>query len=97
MAIAAAHHPAWGKCSPIARRLLGRNPFQVLGRDLKSPSLFVVCWTADGKDSGGTGTAIRIAETYGVPVFNMHDDTSMTRLGKHLERLAASGLASAGG
>jgi hypothetical protein len=42
----------------------------VLGHDLRSPSRFVVCWTADGRATGGTGQAIRIAEAYAVPVFN---------------------------
>lgn len=56
-----------------------RNVFQVLGEDLKTPSKMLVCWTPDGalghndssKITGGTRTAIRLADTYGVPVFNV--------------------------
>lgn len=85
MAIAERHHPAWDKCDEIARRLHGRNVFQVLGRDLRSPSQFVACWTADGKDSGGTGLAIRLALTEHIPVFNFHDPDALRRLGVFLK------------
>lgn len=71
LALAEKHHPAWHRCSDHAKLLLARNGFQVLGPDLRSPSLFVVCWTKDGKASGGTGQAIRIAEHHGIPVFNL--------------------------
>lgn len=81
MSIAEKHHPAWDKCDEVARRLHGRNVFQVLGRDLQSPSHFVACWTADGKDSGGTGLAIRIALSESIPVFNFHDPDALRRLG----------------
>ncbi len=79
MNVAAALHPAWNRCSPFARRLHGRNAFQVLGAALDSPSDFLICWTADGCihhnartiNTGGTGTAISIASTNGVPVHNL--------------------------
>jgi hypothetical protein len=51
--------------------IIARNAFQVLGDDLKSPSKFVTCWTKNGKDIGGTGTTIRIAIAYNVPVYNL--------------------------
>lgn len=54
-------------------RWIGRNPFQVLGDDLKTPSEFLVCWTKNAKDVGGTGTTIRIAKKYNVPVLNLFD------------------------
>ena len=79
MAIAARFHPAWSRCGGYVKRLHGRNAFQVLGRDLKTPSSFLLCWTPDGVidhehrtvTTGGTGTAISIASAYGVPVFNL--------------------------
>ena len=72
-------HPAWDRLSPAARKLHGRNCYQVLGFSLEVLSQFVVCWTADGCEShrtrsvktGGTGTAIVLAERHGVPVFNL--------------------------
>lgn len=77
--VAAHHHPAWEACSVMAQKLHGRNAYQVLGPALDTPSAFLVCWTRDGatnrqersRDTGGTGTAIEIADAHGVPVFNL--------------------------
>ena len=66
--MAAKFHPAWDRCSRGAKALHARNCHQVLGFDLKTPSEFVICWTRDGKASGGTGQAIRIAEHHKIPV-----------------------------
>jgi len=79
MKIARRFHPAWSRCDNYARRLHGRNAFQVLGPNLNEPSAYCICWTKDGCishktrsfDTGGTGTAISIAEAYGVPVINL--------------------------
>lgn len=62
--------------NPVALRrggflLMCRNAVQVLGEDGNSPTKAVVCWTENGKDAGGTGQAIRIAEFNEIPVFNM--------------------------
>jgi hypothetical protein len=72
-AVAERHHPNWPACRAGARKLHSRNVLQVLGKTLTSPSLAVLCWTRDGKHSGGTGQALRIADTHGVPVFNLHN------------------------
>lgn len=77
--IAGRSHPAWHRLSDATMTLHARNAYQVLGDDLRTPSLFVACWTSDGaqkaaetsRRTGGTGTAIRIAEEYDVPVFNL--------------------------
>lgn len=67
-------HPAWHGCTPAARRMHTRNVFQVLGRDLETPSNFVVCWTEKGLGLGGTGQAIRIAKQESIPVFDLFHD-----------------------
>jgi hypothetical protein len=90
MAIAKKFHPAWDRCSKFARLLHGRNSFQVLGSHLDTPSKFMVCWTPGGEIShkersiktGGTGTAISIADHYGVKIFNLARPD-------HLERINA--------
>lgn len=71
--VAEKFHPYWLNCSPAAKKLHARNVHQIAGVDLKTPSKFVVCWTSDGKDSGGTGLAIRIANALKIPVYNLHD------------------------
>ena len=83
MQIASKYHPAWDRCSNYAKKLHGRNAFQVLGFDLDTRSEFLLCWTPDGCiqhsersiRTGGTGTAISIAEAHGVHVVNLqHQD-----------------------
>lgn len=69
--IAAHAHSAWDKCSSAAKLMHTRNVCQVLGHDLKTHSNMVICWTPNGSGSGGTGQAIRIARTYGIPVFDL--------------------------
>jgi len=79
-------HPAWHACDNFARRAHGRNMFILLGRELCDPVDFVVCFTIDGRASGGTGQAMRAAEFYGIPVFNLHDPTALDRLLTHAAR-----------
>lgn len=68
--IAEKYHPYWARLSQGARKLQARNSHQVLGLDLSTPSNFVICWTKNGKGTGGTGQAIRIAKAYNIPVFD---------------------------
>ena len=71
--IARDHHLAWGLCSPDAQALLARNAFVILGPELNDPVRFVLCWTDDPPNRGGTNHACRIARAHGVPVINLHD------------------------
>lgn len=79
LALARSVHPAWERLSPPAMRLHARNCYQVLGAALDAPSRFLVCWTPDGCESaagrsvrtGGTATALALAERAGVPRFNL--------------------------
>jgi len=64
-------HPAWDRLGDGARKLMARNSAQVLGIDLKSPVQVVVCWTAGGRPTGGTGQALRIAAVHNIQIFNM--------------------------
>lgn len=91
---AARFHPAWDRCSPYAQRLHGRNALQVLGRNLDSPSTFLVCWTPDGCtthawrtiETGGTGTAISIADYHEVEVLNLARPEHLERAIKYLAK-----------
>jgi hypothetical protein len=64
-------HPYWDNLTQGGKKLHTRNVCQVLGNDFKTHVDFVVCWTPDGKPSGGTRTAIVIAEEYSIPVYNL--------------------------
>lgn len=88
MAISSQYHGAWHRCSDYAKRLHGRNAFQILGRSLNQPSSFLICWTQDGACShqersistGGTGTAISIASENNIPIFNLSRPNHYQRL-----------------
>lgn len=47
-----------------------RNYRQVRGYN-EPDSEFVICWTPNGEDVGGTAQAIRVARHYNIPVYNM--------------------------
>lgn len=83
-AIAARHHPAWPRLKPFVRALHTRNVYQVMGRDLQTPSRFLICWTADGEATGGTGQAIRIAETAGIAVINLQRENHRAHVRQQL-------------
>lgn len=69
--ISAYFHPAWGSCKQGAQRLHMRNLRIMLGLNQENPVQFVVCWTQNGKIRGGTGQALRIAQHFKIPVFNL--------------------------
>lgn len=69
--LAGRFHPMYPRLEPHAQALIARNGYQILGLDLKSPVDFVVCWTPKGKGGGGTGQAIRIAQGYNIPVYDL--------------------------
>lgn len=65
------YHPAPDRLSQGGKKLMSRNANQVLGLNLSIPAEFILCWTKDGKASGGTGFAIRMANDLGIPVYNL--------------------------
>ena len=69
--IAKIHHPAWDRCSDYARLLHARNALIVLGINLNQPVEYIICWTPGGATTGGTGTALRMARTYNIPIINL--------------------------
>ena len=78
--IAKKFHPSWNFLSDGGRKLMIRNTFQILGKDLESPASFVVCWTPGGKISGGTGQALRIAKSLSIPIFNLYEKDCLYKL-----------------
>lgn len=86
--LASKTHPAWANLTRGPRALHARNMGQVLGRDLATPCLFILCWTPDGceseatrkRDTGGTGGAITLASRNGIPVFNLANADALDRL-----------------
>lgn len=94
--IAHKFHPAWNNLMHGAKRLHARNVHQVLGAKPSEPvpSDFVVCWTPDGKRIGGTAQAMRIADAYNIPIFNLADDDRLDlfRTERMLDQIMAYAL-----
>lgn len=65
-------HPAANRLVGPVRNLMARNYRQIIGKNGAPNSQFVVCWTKDGKDTGGTGQALRIAAHYDIPIYNLY-------------------------
>lgn len=83
--MASKYHPAWNKCSSWAKKLHGRNCMILLGKDLNDPVKFVICWTNDGKATGGTGLSIRIANDLNIPIFNLFDPNVRERMERFIK------------
>ena len=79
-------HPAWHRCSAGAKKLHTRNAFQVLGSDLNIPSKFIICWTKNGQEVGGTAIAIKMAKLNKVPVYNLWNKVTFDQLTKYVEK-----------
>ena len=68
---------------------MGRNAYQVMSDTFDNIVDCVICYTPDGveksKDvtvgkTGGTGLAISLADTIGIPVFNLANSDSVARI-----------------
>lgn len=70
------YHPAPFQLKTTSRALIARNCYQISGWNHRPDEMtdLVICWTKDGKDSGGTGQAIRIAWSCDIPVVNLFND-----------------------
>lgn len=87
------YHPAWNALSDPVKKLMARNAQQVLGKNLDSPSTFVVCYTQDGctthqtrtQTTGGTGQAISIASECGIPVFNLQNKFAIDEIQEFIQ------------
>jgi len=80
------YHPAFDRLGSGVKNMMRRNTHQILGVDLNTPSSFVICWTSNGKDKGGTGFAIRMAWDLNVPVYNVYNEEDRLRLFKEILR-----------
>ena len=77
---AAQFHPAWDRCPDYAKRLHARNSIIILGPELDQPVSFIMCWTPNAAISGGTGQALRIARAHSIPVYNLANASTFTRV-----------------
>jgi hypothetical protein len=86
--IARSYHPDFDGLDEESKKLIIRDTYQVMGRDLKTYSKFIICWTPDGciteeqrsEETGGTGQAIAIANHFGIPIFNLKIDSHREKI-----------------
>ena len=69
-------HPRFNKLADKGKKYMARNSFQVLGEDVdtEDKSDFLICWTAEARYVGGTSQAMRIADYYRIPIYNLAND-----------------------
>lgn len=81
--------PHFPGVSHAIRKLISRNMQQVMGEipHTSSRSEFIICWTKDGKASGGTGYAIKAANYFDIPVYNLFNEVDTLKLAILLEQL----------
>ncbi|MCU0844876.1 MAG: hypothetical protein MUC76_08115 [Spirochaetes bacterium] len=98
MSIASAFNPAWVTLAESAKKCQARYAHVIMGADMKKPSVCVICYTAGGKQKGGTGQALKIAQKFHVPVFDLgaFDETPDILNVKLVEFLTGLSLDAAG-
>ena len=64
--IAKKYHPNWSSLKKSGILFMGRNSYQILGYNLDNPVDFVICYTENGEEKGGTSQAIRIAKDHSI-------------------------------
>jgi len=84
IAMASRYHEFWDNCDAYEKKLHGRNPMIILGKKFKEPVKFVICYTPDGKFSGGTGLAMKIAEAHKILIFNLFYKSVRERIEKFI-------------
>lgn len=82
-AMAMSLHPAWDNCSRGARALHTRNMYQIMGREMIRSVRFVLYYAPEGIDglpTGGTRTAVALAQASAIPTTNLLHKSSQERL-----------------
>lgn len=64
-------HANWSIWNDYTKKLVARNMMLVLGKDGKTPSDFVLCWSSD-ITRGGTGYGVRCAMEHDILVYNFY-------------------------
>lgn len=88
------HHKYWSSVKrESVKHLHRRNVHQVLGNTLNSPSKIVICYAEPDSErgkhhvKGGTGTAVSLAISFGIPICNLYDERNIDRLYQWIDKL----------
>ena len=85
--------PTFDNVKPGVHKIIARGVYAVIGKDLRSPARFLVCWSPDGAESaaektsktGFMGMPIALASNLRIPVFNLQKPDAMERLMQFVE------------
>lgn len=91
--IAKIFHPGFDTLKDSIKAFLAKNARMVLGNNLRSQAMFVICWSEDGAETGrernpktgNVGHVIAIANAMKIPVFNFGKHDAEQRLRNYLE------------
>ena len=95
MQAAKTYHPTFDNLKPAVQAFLGKNARMVLGNKLNSNALFLLCWSEDGAElkkdvvarTGNIGHTILIANSIGIPVFNLGKEGTKERIHNYLSMI----------
>lgn len=90
--LAGRYQPGFEGLKPFVQTFLAKNVRMIMGKDLKSPALFMITWSEDGAETiteksartGNTGHAIAVAHELRIPVFNFGKPDAEARLKQYL-------------
>jgi len=91
--IAFQYHPNLYKCTFGVIKMMTRNTCQVLGKDCKTKSNFIICYCevdSNGNEKGGTSQAIRVAKDKQIPIFNLFYKEKLNELKEYIKELENS-------
>ena len=79
--------PGFDRWKQGVKKLMARNMMQVLGKDLNTPSDFLICWTPGGELKGGTRAAITLAFHNNVSIYNLAIEGDQIKLSEYLKNI----------
>ena len=90
--IVSSFHPTFGSLKPAVQAIVARQAHVILGKDLRSPVRFLICWSEDGAEDGKTKSIktgymsmpIAIAHSLSIPIFNLKNPDALQRLKNYL-------------
>lgn len=73
--------PHFPGVSQGTRKLISRNMHQLFGPNIQRSPIteFIVCWTPEAKLVGGTAYALKAANHFHIPIFNLASDLDVIR------------------
>lgn len=90
--LASRFHPSYDNLKPVIQTFLATDVRMVMGKDLRSPALFLMVWSEDGAETliektartGNAGQAISVACALKIPIFNFGKSDAEQRLRTYL-------------